>query len=273
MQEYENLTTIATRIRRHIVTMVAEAASGHPGGSLSAVEILTALYFRIMKVDNSRPRWSERDLFVLSKGHASPVLYAALAERGFFNSEELKNFRKIDSMLQGHPDRKLTPGVDMTSGSLGQGLSAANGMAMSAKLDSQDERWVYVLLGDGELQEGQVWEAAMTSAHYNLDNVIAFVDYNGLQIDGDTSDVMNVDPVKNKFEAFNWHVQEIDGHDFGQILAAVDIAQATRGKPSVIIARTIKGKGVSFMENQAGWHGTAPGQEQAKQALAELEVE
>jgi len=273
MQEYANLTAVATRMRRHIVSMVTEAASGHPGGSLSAVEILAALYFKIMRVDNARPRWAERDLFVLSKGHASPVLYAALAERGFFETEELMTFRRIDSRLQGHPDRKLTPGVDMTSGSLGQGLSAANGMAMAAKLDNQDLRWVYVLMGDGELQEGQPWEAAMTSAHYNLDNVIAFVDYNGLQIDGDVCDVMNVGSLKAKFEAFNWHVQEIDGHDYGQIIAAVDIAQATRGKPSVIIARTIKGKGVSFMENQAGWHGSAPSREQADQALSELEVE
>jgi transketolase len=272
VQEYANLTAIATRMRRHIVTMVTEAQSGHPGGSLSAVEILAALYFGIMNIDNSRPRWSQRDLFVLSKGHASPVLYAALAERGFFETHELLSFRKIDSRLQGHPDRKLTPGVDMTSGSLGQGLSAANGMAMAAKLDHQDQRWVYVLLGDGELQEGQVWEAMMTTAHYNLDNVIAFVDNNGLQIDGDIADVMNVGPLKEKFEAFNWHVQEIDGHDFGQILAAVDLAQATRGKPSVIIARTIKGKGVSFMENQAGWHGSAPSREQLAQALSELEV-
>lgn len=273
MQEYANLTAVAKRMRRHIVSMVTEAASGHPGGSLSAVEILTALYFKIMKVDNSRPRWQERDLFILSKGHASPVLYAALAERGFLSVDELMSFRKLDSRLQGHPDRKLTPGVDMTTGSLGQGLSAANGMALAARLDMQDQRWVYVLLGDGELQEGQVWEAAMTSSHYSLDNLIAFVDYNGLQIDGDVHTVMNVAPIKQKFEAFNWHVQEIDGHDFAQIIAAVDIAQASRGKPSVIIAKTVKGKGVSFMENQAGWHGSAPSREQAEQALSELEVD
>lgn len=273
MEKYANLTATATRIRRHIISMVTEAASGHPGGSLSAAEIVTALYFQIMKVDTARPRWAERDLFVLSKGHGSPVLYAALAERGFFAPEELLTFRKIGSRLQGHPDRKLTPGVDMTTGSLGQGLSAANGMALAAKLDGQDQRWVYVLLGDGELQEGQVWEAAMTAAHYNLDNVIAFVDYNGLQIDGDVHEVMDIGPLKEKFAAFNWQVQEIDGHDFGQIFAAVDNAKAARGKPSLIIARTIKGKGVSFMENQAGWHGSAPSREQAAQALSELEVE
>lgn len=273
MEEYAKLAAVAVRMRRHIVSMITEAASGHPGGSLSAVEIMTALYFKLMKLDNFRPRWAERDLFVLSKGHASPVLYAALAERGFFPVEELMTFRKVSSRLQGHPDRKLTPGVDMTSGSLGQGLSAANGMALAAKLDKQDQRWVYVLLGDGELQEGQVWEAAMTSAHYSLDNIIAFVDYNGLQIDGNICDVMNVASIKDKFEAFNWHVQEIDGHDYGQIFAAVDIAKASTGKPSVIIARTVKGKGVSFMENQAGWHGSAPSREQAEQALKELEVE
>lgn len=273
MQEYANLTAVAKRMRRHIIAMVTEAASGHPGGSLSAVEIVAALYFKIMKVDYTRPHWPERDLFVLSKGHASPVLYAALAERGYFDKEELLSFRKLGSRLQGHPDRKLTPGVDMTTGSLGQGLSAANGMALAAKLDKQDQRWVYVLVGDGEVQEGQVWEAAMTAAHYNLDNVIAFVDYNNLQIDGYVSDVKDVAPLKDKFEAFGWHVQEIDGHDFGQIFAAVDIAQAAKGKPSVIIARTIKGKGVSFMENQAAWHGSAPSREQAQQALSELEVE
>lgn len=271
MEEYADLTAVARRMRRHIIAMVTEAASGHPGGSLSAVEILAALYFKIMNVDNTKPRWEERDLFVLSKGHATPVFYAALAERGFFDREELMSFRKIDGRLQGHPDRRFTPGVDMTSGSLGQGLSVANGMALAMKLDHQDQRRVYVLLGDGELQEGQVWEAIMSSAHYKLDNVVAFVDYNNLQIDGNVSSVMEVAPLKAKFQAFGWSVQEIDGHDFGQILAAVDIAKATKGRPSVIIARTIKGKGVSFMENQAGWHGSAPSREQAHQALAELE--
>jgi len=273
VQEYSNLRAVAARLRRHIVSMVAAANSGHPGGSLSAVEIITALYFKLMNIDVAQPRWPQRDIFVLSKGHASPVYYAALAERGFFPSEELLNFRKINSRLQGHPDRENIPGVDMTTGSLGQGLSAANGMALAAKLDGQEQRWLYVLLGDGELQEGQVWEAVMTAAHYSLDNVIVFVDWNGLQIDGEVGKVMNIAPLKNKFAAFNWHVQEIDGHDFAEIIASVDNAKAAKGRPSVIIARTIKGKGVSFMENQAGWHGRAPGQEQAQQALKELEVE
>jgi transketolase len=273
VQEYSNLKSIAANLRRHIISMVAAANSGHPGGSLSAAEIITALYFKLMKIDVAQPRWKERDIFVLSKGHASPVYYAALAERGFFPVEELLSFRKVNSRLQGHPDRANIPGVDMTTGSLGQGLSAANGMALAAKLDKQEQRWFYVLLGDGELQEGQVWEAIMTAAHYALDNVIAFVDWNGLQIDGAVSKVMNTAPLKDKFAAFNWHVQEIDGHDFAEIIAAVDNAKAAKGRPSVIIARTIKGKGVSFMENQAGWHGRAPGQEQAQQALQELEVE
>lgn len=273
MEEYANLRGIAAILRRHIISMVAAANSGHPGGSLSAVEILTALYFKLMNIDVAQPRWQQRDIFVLSKGHASPVYYAALAERGFFPPEELLSFRKINSRLQGHPDRANIPGVDMTTGSLGQGLSAANGMALAAKLDGQEQRCFYVLLGDGELQEGQSWEAAMTAAHYALDNVIAFVDWNGLQIDGQVSKVMNIAPLKDKFAAFNWHVQEIDGHDFDQIIAAVHQAKAAKGRPSVIIARTIKGKGVSFMENQAGWHGRAPGEEQAQQALKELEVE
>lgn len=273
MADLDSLSRVARRIRRHIVTMVAEAGSGHPGGSLSAVEILTALYFQVMHIDPERPRMAERDLFVLSKGHASPVLYGTLAERGFFPTEELMSFRKLNSRLQGHPDRKATPGVDMTSGSLGQGLSVANGMALALKLDGNDRRRVYVLLGDGELQEGQVWEAAMTAAHYKLDNVVAFVDYNGLQIDGDVHTVMNPAPVAEKFRAFNWHVQEIDGHDFSQILRAVQVAATELGRPSVIIARTVKGKGVSFMENQAGWHGSAPNRNELAQALAELEGE
>lgn len=272
MEEYADLRSIAAGLRWHIIAMVAAANSGHPGGSLSAVEIVTALYFKLMKLDVDRPRWEDRDLFVLSKGHATPVYYAALAERGFFDPAELLSFRGLNSRLQGHPDRNSTPGVDMTTGSLGQGLSAANGMALAAKLDGR-EQWIYVLLGDGECQEGQVWEAAMTAAHYSLDNCIAFVDLNGLQIDGETSRVMNIASISEKFSSFNWHVQEIDGHDFSEIIAAVQRAKEVRGQPSVIVARTVKGKGVSFMENQAGWHGRAPGQEQAQQALQELEVE
>lgn len=268
--DYEALSQVAVRIRRHIVTMVAEAASGHPGGSLSAVEILTALYFGVMHIDPARPQLKERDLFVLSKGHATPVFYGTLAERGFIPVDELMSFRKLGSRLQGHPDRMSTPGVDMTSGSLGQGLSVANGMALALKLDGEDSRRVFVLLGDGELQEGQVWEAAMTAAHYRLDNLLAFVDYNGLQIDGAVQTVMNPAPLADKFKAFNWHVQEIDGHNFRQIFQAVDTARAEKGRPSVVIARTVKGKGISFMENQAGWHGSAPTRDELAQALAEL---
>ncbi len=273
MEDYSKLKAIAARLRRHIINMVVAANSGHPGGSLSAVEILTALYFQLMNIDVAEPSWPERDVFVMSKGHATPVYYAALAERGFFSPNELPSFRAVNSRLQGHPARGKTPGVDMTTGSLGQGLSAANGLALGARLDGQHQRWVYVLLGDGELQEGQVWEAAMTAAHYALDNVIAFVDWNGLQIDGQVNQVMNVASIKDKFAAFNWHVQEIDGHDFGEIFAAVEKAKEAKGRPSAIIARTIKGKGVAFMENQAGWHGKAPSPEQAQQALKELEVE
>ncbi|SES80646.1 transketolase subunit A [Anaerobranca gottschalkii DSM 13577] len=266
----ENLKVIAKQVRRNILEMVTAGKSGHPGGSLSAVEILTALYFHVMNIDPQNPHKKDRDRFVLSKGHASPVLYGVLAERGFFPKEEMKGFRKIDSLLQGHPDMKAIPGVDMTSGSLGQGLSVANGMALAGKLDNSPY-YVYVLLGDGEVQEGQVWEAAMTAAHYKLDNVIAFLDYNGLQIDGDVEDVMGVTPLDKKWEAFNWHVQVIDGHNYDEILAAIENAKNTKGKPSIIIAKTVKGKGVSFMENKAEWHGTAPSEEQLQQALKELE--
>lgn len=273
VETYRNLETIAKSIRRHIITMVAKAGSGHPGGSLSAVEILVALYFKLMNVDPARPDWELRDIFVLSKGHATPVYYACLAERGYFPVEELTSFRAVDSRLQGHPARNSVPGVDMTTGSLGQGLSAANGMALAAKLDGQEQRWVYVLLGDGECQEGQVWEAFMTGAHYSLDNCIVFIDQNGLQIDGETRTVMNVADLGAKLTGFNWHVQEIDGHDFVQIIGAVEKAKAAKGKPSVIIARTVKGKGVSFMENRADWHGRAPDEELALKALEELEVE
>lgn len=266
----ENLKQIAKQVRRNILEMVAAGKSGHPGGSLSAVEILTALYFHQMNIDPKEPRKKDRDRFILSKGHATPVLYGVLAERGFFPREEIKGFRKIDSLLQGHPDMKNIPGVDMSSGSLGQGLSVANGMAIAGKLDNSPY-YVYVLLGDGEIQEGQVWEAAMTAAHYKLDNVIAFLDYNGLQIDGDVEDVMGVTPIDKKWEAFNWHVQVIDGHNYDEILTAIEKAKNTKGKPSIIIAKTVKGKGVSFMENKAEWHGTAPNEEQLQQALKELE--
>lgn len=259
----------AQSIRRHIINMLSGAGSGHPGGSLSIADIVTVLYFAILKVDPGNPHWEERDRFVLSKGHACPVLYGALAEAGFFPVEELKTLRKIDSRLQGHPDMKKTPGVEMSTGSLGQGLAAANGMALAARLDKKDYR-VYVVLGDGEVNEGMIWEAAMAAAHYGLDNLTAFLDCNGLQIDGPVEKVMDTDPLPEKWAAFGWHVLTIDGHDLGQILAAVKEAKETKGRPTMIIANTVKGRGVSFMENQVGWHGKAPNKEETAQALAEL---
>ncbi|HBM79562.1 MAG: transketolase [Clostridiales bacterium] len=269
MDKYQHLNDIALKVRRDIVESITEAKSGHPGGSLSAVEIITALYFKIMRINPKKPHWEDRDRFVLSKGHAAPALYSVLAERGYFPREELLKLRKIGAMLQGHPDMKGTPGIDMSTGSLGQGLSSANGMALAGKLDNKDYR-VYVLLGDGELEEGQVWEAAMTSAHYELDNLTAFVDHNKLQIDGPISEVMSPEPVDEKFKAFGWNVISINGHDFEQILDAVNIARNTKGRPTMIVAETIKGKGVSFMENQVGWHGSAPSREQCEKALLEL---
>lgn len=267
--EEDKLPKIARQVRRNIITMLAEAASGHPGGSLSAVEIVTALYFGEMRIDAANPHWSERDRFVLSKGHAAPLLYSVLAERGFFPREELLTFRKIDSRLQGHPDMKKVPGVDMSTGSLGQGFSAALGMALAAKLDCRDYR-VFVLLGDGETEEGQVWEAAMAAAHYRLDNLVAFLDHNRLQIDGPIEQVMSPEPLAAKFKAFGWQVVEIDGHDFAQIKSALNIAAQTVDKPTMVVAETVKGKGVSFMENEVGWHGTPPDHQQAKMALTQL---
>jgi len=263
------LKETASMIRQDIVKMVAEANSGHPGGSLSATDIVTVLYFNEMNVDPKNPDDPNRDRFVLSKGHASPVLYGALAEKGFFPKEELMTFRKLNSRLQGHPSKKSLPGVDMSTGSLGQGLSAANGMALAAKLDNKDYR-VYAILGDGEIQEGMIWEAAMSASHFKLDNLTAFLDYNHLQIDGRVEDVMNPAPVDEKFKAFGWHVIIIDGHDFNQIDDAIQEAKRTKGQPTMIIANTVKGKGVSYMENQVGWHGTAPNREQLQQALEEL---
>lgn len=265
----EELKNIASTIREDIVTMLTESASGHPGGSLSAVEILTTLYFNEMNVDVSKPRDPDRDRFVLSKGHAAPVLYSALARKGFFNVDELKTLRKINSNLQGHPNMNEVPGIDMSTGSLGQGISAAVGMAMAGKLDNKSYR-VYSLLGDGELQEGQVWEAAMSAAHYKLDNLTAFIDFNGLQIDGACDDVMKVYPIVDKFEAFGWNVIEIDGHDFASIINAIAEAKKFKGKPTAVVSKTVKGKGVSFMENVAAWHGTAPNKEQCKIALDEI---
>jgi len=270
MGNHRDLEEKAGAIRRHVIEMTAAARSGHPGGSLSAADILSALYFRVMRIDPSRPDWPERDRFVLSKGHAAPALYAALAERGFFPVEELETLRRLHSRLQGHPDMRKTPGVEASTGSLGQGLSMANGMALAARLDGRDWR-VYVLLGDGECEEGQVWEAAMAAAHYRLDNVTAFLDYNGLQIDGPIERVMSPTPLDQKWRAFGWHVAVIDGHDFDQILGAVEEAKKTKGQPTMIIARTIKGKGVRFMENEVDWHGKAPTPEQAEQALRDLE--
>lgn len=263
------LSERARNARINVVEMLAAAASGHPGGSLSIIDILTVLYFEQMNVRPAMPKWEDRDRFILSKGHAAPGLYAVLAEKGFFPQEELLKLRKCGAMLQGHPDMKGTPGVDMSTGSLGQGLSVANGMAMAAKLDKKTYR-VYAIVGDGEIQEGQIWEAAMSSAHYALDNVTLFVDHNGLQIDGTNREIMGVDPIGEKFRAFGWNVIEIDGHDLEAIHGAVESAKKTLGKPTVIVAKTIKGKGVSFMENQVGWHGSAPNQEQREQAIAEL---
>ena len=265
----QNLQEKATNIRKSIVEMVYNAASGHPGGSLSITDVLTALYFEELNIDINNPKDENRDRVVLSKGHCSPALYSALAERGFFDKKDLNTFRKIDSYLQGHPDMKKIPGVDMTSGSLGQGLSIANGMALAGKLDNKDYR-VYCICGDGEIQEGQIWEAAMSSSHYKLDNICVIVDNNNLQIDGCVENVMNPHPIDKKFESFGFNVLVVDGHNFEEILDAFEKAKQTKGKPTAIIAKTTKGKGVSFMENQAGWHGKAPKEEEYKLAMEEL---
>lgn len=260
----------STKIRKHIIEEVFHAASGHPGGSLSCTDILTVLYFHEMRVDPKNPNWSDRDRFVLSKGHCSPALYGTLAEKGFFPTEELVKFRQTDSYLEGHPSMRSVPGVDMSTGSLGQGISAAVGMAMAGKLDKKDYN-VYAILGDGEIQEGQVWEALMSAAHYKLNNLIAFLDYNKLQIDGNINDVMSPEPVDEKFRAFGWNVMIIDGHDLAGIADAIEKAKASKDKPTMMVAKTIKGKGVSFMEDVAGWHGSAPNQEQRDNAIAELD--
>ncbi|MCI7344507.1 MAG: transketolase [Fusobacterium necrophorum] len=269
MKDLKSLESVAKNIRRSIVSMICEAKSGHPGGSLSIVDILTALYYGEMKIDPTKPKMEGRDRFVLSKGHAAPALYAVLAERGYFPKEELMTLRKFGSHLQGHPDMKKVPGVEISTGSLGQGLSVANGMALNAKL-FQEEYRVYVMMGDGELQEGQIWEAAMTAAHYKLDNLCAFVDVNNLQIDGSVDFVMGVEPLDKKWEAFGWNVISIDGHNFEEIFSALETAKTCKGKPTLILAKTVKGKGVSFMENVCGFHGTAPTAEEREKALAEL---
>jgi len=265
----EELKKFSKDVRRGIIEAVYSGQSGHPGGALSCADILTYLYFNEMNIEPNNPKKEDRDRFILSKGHASPAIYSVLANRGFFPVDDLKTFRKTSSYLQGHPDIKKVPGIDMTSGSLGQGLSVANGMALAGKLDNKDY-YVYVVLGDGEIAEGQVWEAAMTSAHYKLNRVIAFIDFNGLQIDGAVTDVMNVTPIKEKFEAFGWNTCEIDGHNFEEIEAAVEKAKNSIDKPTAIIAHTVKGKGVSFMENKVGWHGKAPNDEEYKIACEEL---
>lgn len=265
-----HLKTVANEIRKSIITMLKEAKSGHPGGSLSSADLLTVLYFDKMNINPKNPQDEARDRFVLSKGHAAPVLYATLAERGFFDKKELLGLRKTGHILQGHPDMRKVPGVDMSTGSLGLGFSSAFGMALSGKMDKKP--WtVYALLGDGEIAEGQVWEAMMSASHYKLDNLIAFIDKNGLQIDGACKDVMDASPLDEKCRAFGFDTVVIDGHDLNAISAAIDKAKLEKnGKPKMIILNTIKGKGVSFMENQAGWHGKAPSQEEAEKALMEL---
>jgi len=268
--ENTELKEMANKLRRHVIIMTATAGSGHPGGSLSAADIITALYFKVMRHNPGNPQWQDRDRFILSKGHAAPVLYAALAESGYFPIEELRTLRKLDSRLQGHTDRNLTPGVEMSAGSLGMGLSFAIGVALAARLNAKDY-WTYVLLGDGECQEGQTWEAALSAAHFRLDNLTAIVDRNRIQLTGWTRDIMNLEPLSLKWQAFGWHIIEINGHDFNQILTALEEARKIKSQPTVVIAHTIKGKGVSFMENNPAFHGKAPTLEEAERALKELE--
>lgn len=265
----EILVSNSKEIRKNIIEMIYEAKSGHPGGALSCADIITYLYFEKMKVDVNEPQDSDRDRFVLSKGHAAPALYATLAQKGFFPKEELKSLRKIGALLQGHPDAKHIPGVDVSTGSLGQGISNAVGMALGLKLEEKKSK-VYVVLGDGELQEGLVWEAAMSAAHYKLNNLVAVIDYNGLQIDGKNEDVMGISPLDEKWRSFGWKVINCDGHDYEDLDKAFNEADKAEGTPVMIIANTVKGKGVSFMENQAGWHGQAPNLEQKEKAINEI---
>ncbi len=265
----EYYQSIARKIRVDIIKAVYNAGSGHPGGSLSAADIITALYFGEMNIDPEKPQMKDRDKFVLSKGHAVPAQYAALGERGYYKVEDMMMLRKLGSDFQGHGNMHKVPGIEMSTGSLGQGFSASVGMALAGRMDKSPGR-VYVLLGDGELQEGIVWEAAMAAAHYGLDNLTAFVDWNGLQIDGENDKVMTVKPIDEKFRAFGWNVLVIDGHDFDEIFDAIDKAKAEKGRPTMIVAKTHKGRGVSFMEDQAGWHGKAPNEEEARKAVSEL---
>ncbi|MCI8640875.1 MAG: transketolase [Clostridia bacterium] len=270
IKDIEELKKTAKNVRKGIIEAVYNGKSGHPGGSLSIADIITVLYFNEMNIDKENPKDENRDRLVLSKGHCAPALYSTLANYGFFDREELKNLRNIESILQGHPDMKHIPGIDMTTGSLGQGLSAANGMAISGKLDKKDYR-VYCILGDGEIEEGQIWEAAMASSKYKLDNLCVIVDNNNLQIDGTIEEVMSSYPIDEKFRSFGFQVINIDGNDIDEILKAFEVSKNVKEKPTCIIAKTIKGKGVSFMENQVGWHGKAPNKEQYEQAIKELE--
>lgn len=271
-EKERELRKLAARVRMGVLTATHGAKAGHPGGSLSAADLFTWLYFEEMKIDPDNPHWAERDRFVLSKGHSAPGLYSALALRGFFPESDLPTLRHVDSYLQGHPNMNTVPGVDMSTGSLGQGISAACGMAKAAKYQEKDLR-VYALLGDGEMQEGEVWEAAMFAAHYKLDNLCLIVDNNGLQIDGPVTQVMNPAPLEEKLQAFGFFVQTVDGHDFAQLEAAFAAARAKKEQPSAIVMHTVKGKGVSYMENQVGWHGKAPNDEEYAQGMAELEAE
>ena len=266
----EELRAIALRVRREIVEMIGAAGSGHPGGSLSAVEILVELYFDYMHIDPANPKWPDRDRFILSKGHAAPVLYAVMAEAGYTPIDKLNTLRKLGSIYQGHPDIRFMPSLEASSGSLGEGLSLALGMGLGARLDGRPSR-TYVMLGDGEVQEGQIWEAAMAGAFHKVDNVVAIVDYNGIQLDGFVKDIMEIAPLAEKWRAFGWHTLEINGHDFPAIQNALREAEATKGKPTCIVAHTIKGKGVSFMENNPKFHGTAPTSAEVKLALQELQ--
>lgn len=265
----DELEKMAVIIRCDIIDMICTAAAGHPGGSLSATDVVTALYFRVMRIDPENPDWPDRDRFILSKGHACPVWYAALAERGYFEKSHLKTLRQMGSILQGHPDMRKTPGIDMTAGSLGHGLSAGLGMALSAKLQQKDYH-VFVVIGDGESQEGSIWEASMAAPRFKLDNLTAILDYNHLQNDDSVDDIMPIHPVIDKWQAFGWNVIDIDGHEMAQVVQALEEAKSHQGAPSIIVANTVKGKGVSYMENVCEWHGKAPCQDEADQALEEL---
>lgn len=265
----KDLEDISNDLRCDVLKMIHTAKSGHPGGSLSAADIVTSLYFKVMNIDPASPRWEDRDRFILSKGHTCPIWYAALSRKGYFDRELLWKLREINSPLQGHPDMNKTVGVDMTTGSLGNGLSIGCGMALYAKIFNKSF-YTYIVLGDGEIDEGIVWEAAMTASKYKLDNLIAFIDYNHLQLDGTTDEIMPLEPLTDKWKAFNWHVQLIDGHSIKEILKAVDIAKKTKNTPSIIIANTVKGKGVSFMENKCDWHGIAPNDEEYQKAISEI---